>query len=285
MARLRRIPDWIRFKIPGGGSYAAVKGVVNDLHLHTVCTEARCPNIGECLCAGTATFLVMGNVCTRNCRYCAVAKGVPAPFDDDEPRRIGEAVARLKLNFAVITSVTRDDLPDGGASIFARVIDEIRTQSSGTGIEVLVPDFLRSEPGSLDAVLEKRPGVFNHNIEVARPLYGTLRPQGDYRHSLNVLERAARAGLTVKSGLMAGFGETLDDIRDTLRDLRGAGCAALTAGQYLRSHKLAFPVAKYYRPEEFEEMRAMALEMGFAKAECGPLVRSSYHAAEMARRL
>ncbi len=284
MGRLKRqIPDWVRFTIPGGGSYASVKNTVRELRLHTVCTEARCPNIGECLRAGTATFLILGKICTRNCRYCAVAKGVPAPVDDGEPRRIGEAVARLKMDFAVITSVTRDDLPDGGASNFARVIDEIRKQSPETGTEVLVPDFLRSAPGSSGAVIEKRPDVFNHNIEVARPLFNSLRPLGDYSQSLGLLERAARAGLTVKSGLMAGLGETMEDIRNTLRELREAGCTVFTAGQYLQSHRNAFPVVKYYRPEEFREIEEMALGMGFEKARCAPLVRSSYRAAELSR--
>jgi lipoic acid synthetase len=283
MGRLTRaIPDWVRFRVPGGPEYAAVKRVVGELKLHTICTEARCPNIGECLCEGTATFLILGNVCTRNCRYCAVKQGVPAPPEDDEPERVGRAVSLLKLSYAVITSVTRDDLPDGGASAFARTIDAIRAQAPGAKIETLIPDFLRSAPGSLETVFRAGPDVLNHNIEVARPLFEKLRPLGNYRHSLRLLEKASAAGLPAKSGLMAGFGETMDDIAATLHDLRAAGCSILTVGQYLRSHKGAFPVAKYYTPGEFAEMQETALEMGFSRAKCGPLVRSSYRAAESA---
>ena len=282
MGRLtRKIPDWVRFTVPGGPEYASVKRVVADLKLHTICTEARCPNIGECLCTGTATFLMLGTVCTRNCRYCAVAQGIPVNLDDDgEPARVGSAVARLNLKYAVITSVTRDDLPDGGASAFARTIREIRAQAPGAKVEVLVPDFLQAAPGSLEIVLDARPDVFNHNIEVARPLFRKLRPLGDYHHSLGVIRQAASAGLPAKSGLMVGFGESMDDIILTLRDLRDAGCSILTVGQYLRSHRGAAPVEKFYTPDEFAEMEEIARGLGFMSARCGPLVRSSYRAAE-----
>ena len=279
MGRLKRtIPDWIRFTVPGGTSYANVKRVVRGLDLHTICTEARCPNIGECLCDGTATFLLMGNVCTRNCRYCAVGKGLPGPVDEGEPSRLARAVEMMKLRYAVITSVTRDDLPDGGASIFAAAIDGIRTTSPGVKIEVLVPDFLHSNPGSLDLVLAKKPDVFNHNIETARSRFRELRPMGDYVHSIGVIRQASGTGIPAKSGLMIGFGETLDDIMDTLSDLRDAGCSLLTIGQYLQSHRGAHPVVKYYTPDEFDEIGRRARGMGFTGVQCGPLVRSSYRA-------
>ncbi len=286
MGRLKRtIPDWIRFTVPGGPAYAEVKRIIRGLDLHTICTEARCPNIGECMCEGTATFLLMGQTCTRNCLYCAVEKGIPGPPDEGEPSRLAQAVAMMKLRYAVLTSVTRDDLPDGGASVFAAAIDEIRSASPGVKIEVLVPDFLHSHPGSLDLVLSKKPDVFNHNIETARSRYRELRPMGDYAHSLEVIRRAAAAGIPAKSGLMIGFGETLADIIDTIGDLREAGCSLLTVGQYLRSHRTGYPVDKYYSPEEFDEIRQLAPEMGFADVRSGPLVRSSYRAAEAAARL
>lgn len=288
MGRLTRtIPDWVRFRVPGGPEYASVKRVVGQLNLHTICTEARCPNIGECLCEGTATFLILGRVCTRNCRYCAVQQGLPEKSDDDdgEPARVGRAVALLKLTYAVVTSVTRDDLPDGGAAAFVRTIDEIRRQAPGAKVETLVPDFLRSAPGSLESVLGARPDMLNHNIEVARPLFEKLRSLGDYRHSLGLIARAASSGLPAKSGLMVGFGETLDDIRHTLMDLRDAGCSIVTVGQYLRSHRRAHPVEKFYSPAEFDGIAELARKLGFSGVQCGPLVRSSYHAAETASSL
>jgi lipoic acid synthetase len=283
MGRLKRnIPDWIKFTVPGGPAYAEVKRIIKGLDLHTICTEARCPNIGECLCDGTATFLLMGKTCTRNCLYCAVEKGIPGPLDAGEPVRIGQAVAMMKLRYTVLTSVTRDDLPDGGASVFAAAIDEIRVANPGVKIEVLVPDFLHSRPGSLDLVLSKKPDVFNHNIETARSRYRELRPMGDYVHSLDVIRKASAEGIHAKSGLMIGFGETADDIIETLEDLRDAGCSLLTVGQYLRSQREGYPVEKYYSPEEFDEIGQRARGMGFADVQCGPLVRSSYRAARAA---
>jgi len=278
---MRRIPDWLRCSLPSGEQYARIKKIVREQNLHTVCLEAKCPNIGECFSGGTATFMILGNICTRDCRYCAVSKGNPLPVDFDEPLRIASAVLAMHISHVVITSVTRDDLLDGGASIFARVVELIRAQSPSTKVELLVPDFLRSRDGALDAVFDAAPDVFNHNIEVVRPLFPLLRPHGDYLHSLYVLTRAAKRGLLVKTGLMVGFGETQNDIVQTMRDVRNAGVSMITIGQYLQSHRNAYPVARYYHPDEFAELEAIAKEIGFAKAMCGPLVRSSYHAAEM----
>ncbi len=282
MEKVARIPRWLKFQIPGGEEYVRLKQAITALNLHTVCVEAKCPNIGECFCKGTATFMILGNVCTRNCRYCAVEKGTPSPPDSEEPKRVAEAVRQLGILYAVITSVTRDDLPDGGASIFACTVKKIRGKNTAARVEVLVPDFLHCGSEALDAVLHAQPDVFNHNIEVVRSLFPILRPLGNYTRSLEVLRAAERVGLAVKTGLMVGFGETMDDIRRTLEDVRNAGAAIITIGQYLQSHRGAYPVVKYYHPEEFEQMRQMALSLGFTEALCGPLVRSSYHAAEIA---
>ncbi len=281
MEKVNRIPRWLKFQIPGGAEYVRLKNTIGAFNLHTVCVEAKCPNIGECFCKGTATFMILGNVCTRNCRYCAVQKGSPLPPDSDEPERVAEAVRQLGISYAVITSVTRDDLPDGGASIFVGTVKKIREKNTLARVEVLVPDFLHCGSEALDAVLDAQPDVFNHNIEVVRNLFPILRPRGNYARSLEVLRSAAKEGLAVKTGLMVGFKETMDDIRSTLEDVRNAGAMIITVGQYLQSHRGAYPVMKYYHPEEFEEMRQMALALGFRKALCGPLVRSSYHAAEM----
>lgn len=281
MEKLKRIPRWLKFKIPGGAEYVRLKKTLGEFNLHTVCVEAKCPNIGECFCKGTATFMILGNVCTRNCRYCAVEKGVPQLIDHDEPDRVAEAVRRLHLAHAVITSVTRDDVPDGGASIFVQTVKKIREKNPSMKVEVLLPDFLHCPPEALNAVLKIKPDVFNHNIEVVRRLFPILRPRGNYARSIEVLQMAAQKGLVVKTGLMVGFGETLDDIREALEEVRSAGAVIVTIGQYLKSHRGAYPVAKYYRPEEFEEIHQLAISLGFQKALCGPLVRSSYHAAGM----
>lgn len=283
MGRVKRgIPDWITLTIPAGPGYALVKKTVAGENLHTVCVEARCPNAGECFREGTATFLILGGVCTRHCRYCAVSHGTPGPVDLDEPRRVANAVKNLGLRYAVITSVTRDDIADGGASLFAETVTRIRSESA-CGVELLIPDFKNSAPHSLAAVIAARPDVINHNIEVVRALFPKLRPQGSYDRSLQVISAAADSGLPAKSGLMIGFGETMDDIEATLRDLRGANCGILTVGQYLRSWRDGFPVVKFYRPDEFDDIRAMAVSLGFSKVLAGPLVRSSYHAGVMAR--
>lgn len=278
-----RKPPWVRFSLPGGEDYVRVRGIIKEEGLHTVCTEAGCPNIGECFSSGTATFLILGDTCTRNCRYCAVTKGTPGPVDGKEPEKIARAIEKLGLTYAVITSVTRDDLPDGGAGIYAELIGRIREKSPACEIEVLVPDFMPRWVENLQLVIEARPDVLNHNIEVAHSLYRELRPMGSYEVSLKILQKAADAGLAAKSGLMIGFGESTDDVYDTLKDLRGAGCSMLTVGQYLQSTRDGFPVAKYYHPDEFDEIRQRALTLGFEKVMAGPLVRSSYHAGELAR--
>lgn len=282
MGRLeRRIPEWIRYRIPSGENYTRIKKIVRDERLHTVCTEARCPNIGECLCKGTATFLILGDRCTRACLYCAVTHGAPLGLDDDEPERVARAVTAMGLSHAVITSVTRDDLPDGGAGIFARTVEAVRKCLPSCRVELLIPDFKLSREESLERVIAARPDVIGHNIELARSRFGALRPQGDYELSLRVLRKICESGIVAKSGLMVGFGESLGEIRSTLCDLREAGCSLVTVGQYLRSSRDACPVEKFYTPEEFDEIGAMARLLGFAGVLAGPLVRSSYHAAEM----
>ncbi len=251
--------------------------------LHTVCLEARCPNIGECFSKGHATFLIMGNVCTRNCRYCAVNKGQPQPLNENEPQNVAGAVANLHLDYVVITSVTRDDLPDGGALHFVKTIEAIRatTNNTNTKIEVLIPDFKFSQQRSLAMIMDAQPDVINHNIEVVKSYYQTLRPKGDYQASLDVLAIVTEHGLVAKSGLMIGFGETLDDIIKTLEEVYSAGCRILTVGQYCASHRGAYPVHKYYTPEEFKEIENIACRIGFTRVLAAPLVRSSYRAGEL----
>lgn len=276
-----RKPPWVRFSIPGGKDYLRVRQALGEGGLHSVCAEAGCPNIGECFNSGTATFLILGDTCTRNCRYCAVNSGKPGPVDENEPVKLARAVEKLGLTYTVITSVTRDDLPDGGAGIYCRTIAAVRERGPGCRIEVLIPDFMPRWRENLQLVLDAAPDVVNHNIEVAGELYEKLRPGGDYTVSLSILREISRAGLPAKSGLMIGFGETMDDIYATLDDLVQAGCSLLTVGQYLQSSREGWPVEKYYHPDEFEEIRRRALKMGFKKVMAGPLVRSSYHAGEM----
>ncbi len=279
--QVEHIPRWIQFKIPSGAVYTKVKQATQNGRLHTVCTEARCPNAGECFGRGTATFLILGNTCSRGCRYCAVSQGLPLPPDYDEPGRVARAIKELALRHAVITSVTRDDIPDGGAEIFAMTVRAIRDAVPQCTIEVLIPDFRLSLENSMTTVIGARPDIINHNIEVVKRFYADLRPAGDYNLSLRLLGIAAESGIPAKSGLMIGFGETLEDIFATLGDLRKAGCSILTVGQYLRSRKDAYPVGKFYRPEEFSEIKAKALAMGFSKVLSGAMVRSSYHAEEI----
>jgi len=279
-----RIPRWINLKIPGGAGYVRVKSVIEAERLHTVCMEARCPNIGECFSAGTATFLIMGGICTRNCRYCAVRHGRPGPPDPDEPGRVAGAVAKLGLRYAVITSVTRDDIPDGGAELFAETIRAIRRISPDCRVEVLVPDFGASMESSIETVIRAAPDVINHNLETVGPLFPTLRPRGDYSLSLELIERVVLSGIPAKSGLMLGLGESMEELRTTLQDLKRAGCSMLTLGQYLRSSMENPPVARFYTPEEFDDMKSLAESMGFEAVLAGPMVRSSYHAGELSGR-
>ena len=276
-------PDWLKVRAPGSPSYLRLKALMRELSLHTVCEEAHCPNIGECWTHGTATFMILGDVCTRACGYCAVGHGRPDQFDPDEPARVAAAVARLGLAHVVVTSVDRDDVPDGGASIFAATIREIRARLADISIEVLIPDFQGNE-AALYSVLDAGPDILNHNTETVPRLYRMARSGGRYACTLELLDRSRRyaPSIATKSGLMLGLGEERDEVLSTLGDLRRVGCAILTLGQYLRPSPSHLPMARYYRPDEFAELKTMALEMGFAHVESGPLVRSSYHAHEQA---
>ncbi len=280
--RAARMPAWMRRPLAREGSYTAVKGVLVQHGLSTVCQSAKCPNQGECFSAGTATFLVAGPVCTRACRFCAVEPGRPAPLDPTEPDRVAAAAAQLALDHIVVTMVTRDDLEDGAAGHVAKVIHAVRGARPGTAVEVLTSDFAGSW-AALDTVLEAAPDVFNHNVETVPRLYASVRPQADYERSLRVLARAAERGtLPVKSGLMVGLGESYEEVVSVLRDLRDAGCSIVTIGQYLRPSPAHLPVAEFVRPEVFEELAAQAHGLGFAAVASGPFVRSSYRAAEAA---
>jgi len=278
-----RKPDWLKVPLPSSRAFIDTQGLLGRLALHSVCQEARCPNIGECFGSGTAAFLILGTLCTRSCRYCNVRHGRPEPVDESEPGRLAEAARALGLRHIVITSVTRDDLPDGGAGQFARCIDALRREVAGCRVEVLIPDF-QGDRKALETILSARPDVLNHNLEVTRGLFAELRPQGDYRRSLDLLRHAAEASdrTKTKSGFMIGLGEDRDGILSLLDDLAAASCAHLTIGQYLQPSRHHWPVAKFYAPEEFEELRQEALGRGFRTVVAGPLVRSSYRAAEYA---
>jgi lipoic acid synthetase len=276
-------PEWLKVKAPGSPSYLRLKGLMRDLNLHTVCEEARCPNIGECWTHGTATFMILGDICTRACGYCAVGHGRPHPVDAAEPARVADAVASLDLAHVVVTSVDRDDVSDGGASIFAETIREIRRRKPGASIEVLIPDFQgKAEP--LYTVLDASPDILNHNTETVPRLYKLARSGGRYERTLQLLDRSRSYAprIATKSGIMLGLGEEWDEVVATLKDLRAAGCAILTLGQYLRPSPAHLPMTRYYHPDEFRQLKDIALEMGFAHVESGPLVRSSYHAHEQA---
>jgi len=274
-------PDWIRVPAPTGDNYRELKKLVEEQRLHTVCQSARCPNIGECWQSRTATFLILGNTCTRRCAFCAVDSGRPTEYDLDEPRRVAEAVAALQLKYAVVTSVTRDDLDDGGAFIFAETIRRIRATTPGCRVEVLIPDF-KGDADALKTVVEAQPDVLNHNIETVERLYSLVRPQANYRRSLGLLARAKEIdpGAATKSGIMLGLGETDEEVLAALRDLRAAGCEIVTIGQYLRPSAGHLPIQKYYAPEEFRRFADAGKEIGFRHVESAPLVRSSYHARE-----
>jgi lipoyl synthase len=278
----RRLPPWLKVRAPGGQGYLRVKGLLRRAALHTVCEEAACPNIGECFEAGTATFLILGDICTRACRFCAIATGRPEPVDAEEPRRVAETVALLGLRHAVITSVTRDDLPDGGAGVFAATIREIHGLSPSTSIEVLIPD-LRGDWQALALIAAASPDVLNHNVETVPRLYRTVRPQAVYSRSLELLRRAKalQADMATKSGVMVGLGEEPSEVRQTMVDLRDARCDILTLGQYLRPSVKHLPVERFYPPEEFESLASEARALGFRHVESGPLVRSSYRASRL----
>jgi len=276
-------PPWLKVVAPAGENYHALRELVREKSLHTVCESARCPNIGECWQARTATFLILGNTCTRGCAFCAVTVGQPSEYDLDEPRRVAEAVAALNLRYAVITSVTRDDLADGGAFIFAETIRRIRALLPDCKLEVLIPDF-QGDHAALASVVTAQPDVLNHNIETVQRLYSLVRGKADYRRSLDLLAAAKVIDptTTTKSGIMLGLGEMEEEIAQTLRDLRAVQCDLVTIGQYLRPSTGHVPVQRYYSPDEFDCFAALGRELGFQHVESAPLVRSSYHAREQA---
>ena len=274
-------PSWLKARAPVGENYHELKRLVQDLNLHTVCESAACPNIGECWNRRAATFMILGNVCTRRCGFCAVQKGAPLAVDYDEPRRVAEACAVLGLKFAVITSVNRDDRKDGGAELFALTIQAIRERLPGCGIEVLVPDFQGSHV-AMDIVLQAAPDILNHNTETVPRLYRQVRLGARYERSLDMLAyvKKARPGTPTKSGLMLGLGETIEEVLSVMRDLRASEVDILTLGQYLRPSQKHLPILRYLSTEEFDDLKRRGYEMGFRHVESGPLVRSSYHAAD-----
>lgn len=275
---MRRLPDYLKRNIIDNEKTKTVRRILKTKCLNTVCDGARCPNKNECYEHHTATFLIMGNVCTRNCKYCNISTAKPEPLDKNEPKHIAEAVQELGLKYVVITSVTRDDLPDGGANHFAECIKEIRNLSPDIKIEILTPDFQRKD-GALDIIIEAHPDVFNHNIETTRSVFKTARPLGDYDLSLNVLKYIKQnSDIKTKSGLMVGLGESMEDIEQTLIDLKNVECDILTIGQYIQPSKQHLEVVKYYTLEEFEELKQLAQKIGLNKYQIGPLVRSSYNA-------
>lgn len=276
-----RRPDWLKVRIPGGAGYREVKQLVDGNQLNTVCEEARCPNIAECWQRRTATFMILGDVCTRSCGFCAVKTGRPVTLDHDEPRRVAHAVAKMQLRHAVITSVNRDELADGGAAIFAATIREVRVRAKGCRIEVLIPDF-KGEPNALQTIVDAKPDILNHNTETVPRLYRRVRPQGNYQWSLDVLKIAHHQKMTTKTGLMLGLGETEDEVLEVMLDLRKVNVDIFTLGQYLQPTKAHLPVERFVLPAEFAHYRRCGLEMGFKHVESGPLVRSSYHADEQA---
>ncbi len=276
-------PDWLKVRAPGSPEYLRLKGLMRELQLHTVCEEAHCPNIGECWNHGTATFMILGDVCTRACAYCAVAHGRPDPLDPGEPARVAGAIAAMRLNYVVVTSVDRDDLDDGGASVFAATIRETRARLSACRIEVLIPDF-QGKDAALRHVLDAGPDILNHNTETVPRLYRMARSGGRYSRTLELLDRSRRYApeIPTKSGVMVGLGEEHDELVQVFRDLREVGCRILTIGQYLRPTPEHAPMTRYYTPAEFAELEAIALDLGFVQVNSGPLVRSSYHAHETA---
>ena len=275
--RSRRHPDWLKVPIPGGASYKTIKQQLRTAHLHTICEEANCPNLSECFQKGTATFLILGDTCTRNCQYCNVTHGTPDNLNDSEPQDVAESVKSLHLSHVVITSVTRDDLTDGGARVFADVIKAIRTNTPTCTIEVLIPDF-QGNTKALHTVLDEKPDVLNHNIEVVKELFPNIRPEGSYQQSIHLLTQSKQYASKVitKSGFMVGLGETREQINQLLMDLLDAAVDILTIGQYLQPTSSHTPIIRYYTPDEFMELSTYAKNLGFTYVESGPLVRSSY---------
>ncbi len=276
-----RKPSWLKVKAPGGENYVRLKGLMKELNLHTVCEEAHCPNVGECWQHGTATFMILGDVCTRNCGYCAVAHGRPPKYDIDEPNRVGAAIAQMNLQHAVITSVDRDDLPDYGAYIFAETIRQIHQRLPGCSVEVLVPDF-QGDEDAIRTVLEAGPEIYNHNTETVPRLYKRARPGGRYERVMQIFRFAKQVAphIPTKTGVIVGLGETTEELVAVMHDLRAVDVDILTIGQYLRPSDGHLPLDRYYTPEEFRELRAIGMQLGFKHVEAAPLVRSSYHAWE-----
>ena len=275
----RRLPPWFKVKAPGGSNFIHLRNLLRDSSLHTVCEEAHCPNIGDCWERRSATFMILGDICTRACRYCAVTSGKPLGLDLEEPDRLAETVERMGLRYVVITSVNRDDLPDGGAFIFAQCVRKIRERLPDCRVELLIPDFDRQ---GVRSVLKAEPAVLNHNIETVRRVFHGVRPRGDYDYSLELLRQAKELspGTPTKSGMMVGLGETTDEVLETMAHLRAVHCDLLTIGQYLQPSSKHIPVARFYAPEEFQELQKAGMRMGFRHVAAGPLVRSSYHADE-----
>ena len=276
--RLRR-PEWLKIKLGSDNNFSDVRKLINRQKLHTVCESARCPNIGECWSRRTATFMILGNICTRSCKFCNITVGKPTEYDLEEPRRVAEAVKELNLRHAVITSVARDDLSDGGAFVFAETIRLIHVLHPKCSVEVLIPDF-KGDLNDLDTVLDARPQILNHNLETVQRLQKDVRVQARYDRSLSVLEHAKKRGFVTKSGIMVGLGEHWEEIIQLFKDLRAIQTDILTIGQYLPPTKQHYPLDRFYTPEEFEELKRIAIELGFKHVESGPLVRSSYHADE-----
>jgi len=272
-----RRPEWLKVRAPGGEEFTKIKQMMRSKSLHTVCEEARCPNISECWSSGTATFMIHGDTCTRSCGFCAVKTGRPLPVDYDEPRRVAEAIQQMNLVHAVITSVNRDELPDGGSTIWATTIRETKRLSPNTSVEVLVPDF-KGKLENLHRIIEEKPDILNHNTETVPRLYRRVRPQGKYHWTLEVLKESKRLGMRTKTGIMLGLGETKDEVLEVMHDLVGVGCDILTLGQYLQPTKNHLPVDRFVHPDEFADYKKIGLEIGFNYVESGPLVRSSYHA-------
>jgi lipoyl synthase len=277
-SQILRKPSWLKVRPPYSNECRNIRSTLAGLQLHTVCQEAACPNMSECFASGTATFLIMGNICTRDCLYCNVEHGQPAAIDGNEVNHLIDAVRKMKLEYVVITSVTRDDLPDGGASVFSDYVSRLRKEFPTCKIEVLIPDF-QGNTSALEKVLQARPDVINHNMEVVNSMFARLRPQGNYDVSLNLLKEISSSSVISKSGFMIGFGENRDDILCLIDDLASVSCARLTIGQYQQPTLKHWPVAKYYHPDEFMEFKEIAYQKGFHYVESGPLVRSSYHAA------
>jgi len=275
---LRR-PEWLRVKFGSGRTFTEIRHLINSKNLHTVCESARCPNLGECWSRGTATFMVLGNVCTRSCTFCNIKVGKPDHFDPKEPKRIAEAVHIMNIKHAVLTMVARDDLKDGGAQIVAETIKEIKRIKPDCSVEALISD-LKGKKESLNTILDARPDILNHNLETVKRLQKALRVQARYERSLQILKWASESGGEIKSGIMVGVGESFEEIVEVMTDLREINCKILTIGQYLPPTKAHYPLNRYYHPNEFDDLKELGLEMGFTHVESGPLVRSSYHAEE-----